>query len=308
MNEVKIFENEEFGNVRTLIEGEDKVLFCGTDVAQALGYSNTTDALKRHCRCIVKREVPHPQSPEKNLETNFIPESDVYRLIFGSKLEDAEKFQNWIFDDVIPTIRKTGGYVNNDELFIETYFSQVEESTKAMLRATLATVREVNEKNRQLEQTVGVQSQQIAELQPKATYYDVVLQCEDLISITAIAKDYGKSARWMNNYLHEKGVQYRQGDIWLLYQTYAERGYTSTKTFKYDDDGENHVKIHTYWTQKGRLFIYDLMKSDGHLPIIEQENRGGVCVMKNCIDFDVKSSNMGVLKDFTVKWKEYAKV
>lgn len=272
MNEVKIFENEEFGKVRTLIEGGDKVLFCGTDVAQALGYSNTTDALKRHCRCIVKREVPHPQSPEKNLETNFIPESDVYRLIFGSKLEDAEKFQNWIFDDVIPTIRKTGGYVNNDELFIETYFSQVEESTKAMLRATLATVREVNEKNRQLEQTVGVQSQQIAELQPKATYYDVVLQCEDLISITAIAKDYGKSARWMNNYLHEKGVQYRQGDIWLLYQTYAERGYTSTKTFKYEDGGENHVKVHTYWTQKGRLFIYELMKSDGHLPIIEQEN------------------------------------
>ena len=276
MNEVKIFENEEFGKVRTLIEGEDKVLFCGTDVAQALGYSNTTDALKRHCRCIVKREVPHPQSPEKNLETNFIPESDVYRLIFGSKLEDAEKFQNWIFDDVIPTIRKTGGYVNNDELFIETYFSQVEESTKAMLRATLATVREVNEKNRQLEQTVGVQSQQIAELQPKATYYDVVLQCEDLISITAIAKDYGKSARWMNNYLHEKGVQYRQGDIWLLYQTYAERGYTSTKTFKYEDGGENHVKVHTYWTQKGRLFIYEMMKSDGHLPIIEQEN-GGEC-------------------------------
>lgn len=274
MNEVKIFENEEFGKVRTLIEGEDKVLFCGTDVAQALGYSNTTDALKRHCRCIVKREVPHPQSPEKNLETNFIPESDVYRLIFGSKLEDAEKFQNWIFDDVIPTIRKTGGYVNNDELFIETYFSQVEESTKVMLRATLATVREVNEKNRQLEQTVGIQSQQIAELQPKATYYDVVLQCEDLISITAIAKDYGKSARWMNNYLHEKGVQYRQGDIWLLYQTYAERGYTSTKTFKYEDGGENHVKVHTYWTQKGRLFIYELMKSDGHLPIIEQENEG----------------------------------
>ena len=276
MNEVKIFENEEFGKVRTLIEGEDKVLFCGTDVAQALGYSNTTDALKRHCRCIVKREVPHPQSPEKNLETNFIPESDVYRLIFGSKLEDAEKFQNWIFDDVIPTIRKTGGYVNNDELFIETYFFQVEESTKAMLRATLATVREVNEKNRQLEQTVGIQSQQIAELQPKATYYDVVLQCEDLISITAIAKDYGKSARWMNNYLHEKGVQYRQGDIWLLYQTNAERGYTITKTFKYEDGGENHVKVHTYWTQKGRLFIYELMKSDGHLPIIEQEN-GGEC-------------------------------
>lgn len=274
MNEVKIFENEEFGSVRT-VEEDGKMLFCGSDVAKALGYTRPNDAVNDHCRidATSKRRTIIDRLGRKQ-EALFIPEGDVYRLIAHSKLPAADQFERWIFDDVIPTIRKTGGYVNNDELFIETYFSQVEESTKAMLRATLATVREVNEKNRQLEQTVGVQSQQIAELQPKATYYDVVLQCEDLISITAIAKDYGKSARWMNNYLHEKGVQYRQGDIWLLYQTYAERGYTSTKTFKYEDGGENHVKVHTYWTQKGRLFIYELMKSDGHLPIIEQENGG----------------------------------
>ena len=272
MNEVKIFENEKFGSVRT-VEEDGKMLFCGSDVAKALGYTRPNDAVNDHCRidATSKRRTIIDRLGRKQ-EALFIPEGDVYRLIAHSKLPAADQFERWIFDDVIPTIRKTGGYVNNDELFIETYFSQVEESTKAMLRATLATVREVNEKNRQLEQTVGVQSQQIAELQPKATYYDVVLQCEDLISITAIAKDYGKSARWMNNYLHEKGVQYRQGDIWLLYQTYAERGYTSTKTFKYEDGGENHVKVHTYWTQKGRLFIYELMKSDGHLPIIEQEN------------------------------------
>lgn len=276
MNEVKIFENEEFGSVRT-VEEDGKMLFCGSDVAKALGYTRPNDAVNDHCRidATSKRRTIIDRLGRKQ-EALFIPEGDVYRLIAHSKLPAADQFERWIFDDVIPTIRKTGGYVNNDELFIETYFSQVEESTKAMLRATLATVREVNEKNRQLEQTVGVQSQQIAELQPKATYYDVVLQCDDLISITAIAKDYGKSARWMNNYLHEKGVQYRQGDIWLLYQTYAERGYTSTKTFKYEDGGENHVKVHTYWTQKGRLFIYELMKSDGHLPIIEQEN-GGEC-------------------------------
>ena len=276
MNDVKIFESEEFGSVRT-VEEDGKMLFCGSDVAKALGYTRPNDAVNDHCRidATSKRRTIIDRLGRKQ-EALFIPEGDVYRLIAHSKLPAADQFERWIFDDVIPTIRKTGGYVNNDELFIETYFSQVEESTKAMLRATLATVREVNEKNRQLEQTVGIQSQQIAELQPKATYYDVVLQCEDLISITAIAKDYGKSARWMNNYLHEKGVQYRQGDIWLLYQTYAERGYTSTKTFKYEDGGENHVKIHTYWTQKGRLFIYEMMKSDGHLPIIEQEN-GGEC-------------------------------
>lgn len=87
-----------------------------------------------------------------------------------------------------------------------------------------------------------------------------------------IAKDYGKSAIWMNRYLHEKGVQFKQGDIWLLYQRYAREGYTSTKTHTYPDtNGETHTKVHTYWTQKGRLFIYELMKSDGYMPLIEME-------------------------------------
>lgn len=273
MNEVKIFENEKFGEIRTVvINGEP--WFVAADVCRALEISNSRDAVQRLDEDEKGVVLTDTRGGQQSMTA--INEPGLYVLVLGSRKPESKEFKRWITHDVIPTIRKTGGYVNNDELFIETYFSQVEESTKAMLRATLATVREVNEKNRQLEQTVGVQSQQIAELQPKATYYDVVLQCEDLISITAIAKDYGKSARWMNNYLHEKGVQYRQGDIWLLYQTYAERGYTSTKTFKYEDGGENHVKIHTYWTQKGRLFIYELMKSDGHLPIIEQEN-GGEC-------------------------------
>lgn len=273
MNEVKIFENEKFGEIRTVvINGEP--WFVAADVCRALEISNSRDAVQRLDED--EKGVVLTDTLGGQQSMTAINEPGLYVLVLGSRKPESKEFKRWITHDVIPTIRKTGGYVNNDELFIETYFSQVEESTKAILRATLATVREVNEKNRQLEQTVGIQSQQIAELQPKATYYDVVLQCEDLISITAIAKDYGKSARWMNNYLHEKGVQYRQGDIWLLYQTYAERGYTSTKTFKYEDGGENHVKVHTYWTQKGRLFIYELMKSDGHLPIIEQEN-GGEC-------------------------------
>ncbi|MDO4157094.1 MAG: phage antirepressor KilAC domain-containing protein [Oscillospiraceae bacterium] len=126
----------------------------------------------------------------------------------------------------------------------------------------------------QLETTVAVQEQQIAELQPKASYYDVVLNCKDLLSITSIAKDYGKSGTWLNNYLHEKGVQYKQGKIWLLYQKYAEKGYTSTKTQTFPgNDGQQHTNIHTYWTQKGRLFIYSLLKADGIFPLIEQEEK-----------------------------------
>lgn len=130
----------------------------------------------------------------------------------------------------------------------------------------------VKHQNQELIGTVAVQNQQITEMKPKVSYYDVVLNCKDLISTSAIAKDYGKSAIWMNRYLHDKGIQFKQGDIWLLYQKYAEKGYTSTKTHSYSGtDGKQHTKVHTYWTQKGRLFIYDLMKADGILPQIERE-------------------------------------
>jgi len=159
------------------------------------------------------------------------------------------------------------------------YFIQVEEawnSPEAVMARALQFANHqlalLKHQNMELTETVAVQNQQILEMQPKVSYYDVVLNCKDLISTSAIAKDYGKSAIWMNRYLHEKGVQFKQGDIWLLYQKYAQKGYTSTKTHSYSgSDGEPHTKVHTYWTQKGRLFIYELMKSDGMKPLIEQE-------------------------------------
>lgn len=130
----------------------------------------------------------------------------------------------------------------------------------------------LRQENLELSDRIAIQNQQILEMKPKASYYDIVLNCKDLLSMRAIAKDYGKSAQWMNNFLHELGVQFKQSDIWLLYQKYAEEGYTSTKTHNYlGTDGENHSKVHTYWTQKGRLFIYDLMKQNGIYPLIEQE-------------------------------------
>lgn len=117
-----------------------------------------------------------------------------------------------------------------------------------------------------------VKDQQILELQPKASYYDLILQCKDLLSMTVIAKDYGKSAEWMNKKLHELGVQFKQSGVWLLYQKYADKGYTQTKTKNYSKtDGTQGVKIHMYWTQKGRLFLYNLLKNNGIMPIVEME-------------------------------------
>lgn len=124
--------------------------------------------------------------------------------------------------------------------------------------------------NLQLENKV--KDQQIAELQPKASYYDVILQCKDLLSTTIIAKDYGMAAKGFNKLLHELGIQYTQSGVWLLYQKYADKGYTQTKTQNYNrPDGTQGAKPHTYWTQKGRLFLYEFLKAHGYLPIIEKE-------------------------------------
>lgn len=110
--------------------------------------------------------------------------------------------------------------------------------------------------------------QQNNELKPKASYYDMVLQNKSLLSVSKIAKDYGLSAIAMNKKLHELGVQYKQGDIWLLYAKYQNKGYTQTTTHVIDADNS---RVSTKWTQKGRLFIYDLLKNQGILPKIERE-------------------------------------
>ena len=109
MTDMMIFNNPGFGEVRT-IEEDGKVLFCGADVARALGYSNPHGAIASHCRYLVKREVPHPQAKDKEVEMNFIPESDLYRLVFRSKLPNAEAFSDWVAEEVLPSIRKTGSY------------------------------------------------------------------------------------------------------------------------------------------------------------------------------------------------------
>ena len=125
--------------------------------------------------------------------------------------------------------------------------------------------------NNQLQLESSVQKQQIAELQPKASYYDLVLQNKSLLSVSKIAKDFGRSAVWLNRYLHELGVQYKQGDIWLLYAKHQDKGYTQTHTHVIDSEKS---RVTTKWTQKGRLFIYDLLKNKGILPLIERQEVG----------------------------------
>ena len=186
----------------------------------------------------------------------YIPENIFYRLAMKAKNETAEKFQALVADEILPAIRKTGCYL----------------SVPKSLPEALRMAADLAEKNETLLLENAQSKQIICELQPKASYYDAILQNKSLMPISQIAKDYGMSAIRMNEILHELGIQFKQGDMWLLYQKHASQGYTQSKTHIIDAE---RSKLHTQWTQKGRLFIYDLLKNKkGILPLIEREKAG----------------------------------
>ena len=151
------------------------------------------------------------------------------------------------------------------------YFIQVEKDYNSPEKIMARALRIAEKELSTLKLENKVQAQQIAELQPKATYYDLILQCPSLLSVTEIAKDYGLSAKGLNKILHEQGVQFNQSGVWFLYSKYQDKGYTSTKTQNYNrPDGTQGSRVHTYWTQKGRIFLYGLLKEIGCLPLIER--------------------------------------
>ena len=257
MNDVTIFNNDEFGTVRTVVI-DDEPWFVGKDVAAALGYSDTFGALKKHVDADDKQNCQN-DSFESPRGMTVINESGVYSLAFSSKLPSAKKFKRWVTSEVLPTLRKTGSY-NMPKL------SDMEK----MAYGLIAAQKLLEEKDN----TIAQQEQVIGELRPKADYTDMILQHDGLVSISQIAKDYGMSGREMNSTLHNMRIIYKCGGQWLLYSNYQAKGYTHSETvpiqYKY---GRGDVKMNTKWTQKGRLFLYDALKNKGILPVIEREEK-----------------------------------
>lgn len=260
MNELQVF-NYEGSEVRTVqMDGEPWWVL--KDVCGVLDLTTPARVSER----LEDDEVSQTHIIDtigRRQDTTIINESGLYNVIIRSDKPEAKKFKRWVTHEVLPSIRKHGMYAVDDLI------ADPDLAIKA-----LTALKEEREKTKALRDTVAIQNQQILELTPKASYYDVVLNCKDTVAISVIAKDYGWSAKRLNHYLHDKGIQYKQGGkIWLLYQKYAERGYAQTKTQSYPgQNGEIHAKVHTYWTQQGRLFIYDLLKQDGILPLVERED------------------------------------
>ncbi len=265
MNNIELFKNENFGEIRTLLIN-DEVWFVGKDVAEALGYKEPNKAITKHIDEDDRIKYPITDNLGRAQETWLINESGLYSLILSSKLPQAKEFKRWVTNEILPSIRKHGGYLTPKKI------EEVLLNPDTLIH--LATIlKEEKEKNATLTLVNKQQEQIINELQPKATYYDLILQCPDLLSVTQIAKDYGKGGAWLNKKLNELGIQYKHRDTWLLYSKYADKGYTSSTTHDYPDSkGVIHSRLHTYWTQKGRLFIYEQLKRINILPLIEKEN------------------------------------
>lgn len=253
-----INEQEVLGKHFAVYGTVDEPLFVAKDVAEWIEYDVSS----------VNKMLDKIDEDEKlvgtlfrsgqNREAWFLTENGLYEVLMQSRKSLAKEFKKKV-KEILKSIRKHGLYAIDDLL-----------ENPDMAIAALQKLKEERQLRLKAQEEVAQKNQIIQELQPKATYYDLVLQNKSLVAISVIAKDYGMSAKKMNKILHELKIQFKQGETWLLYQKYAGKGYTQSKTHTIDAD---YSKMHTYWTQKGRLFLYDLLKNKkGILPLIEQKD------------------------------------
>ena len=252
--DIKVFSNEEFGNIRTL-EINGYTWFVGNDVARALGYENPKNAVQRHVDIEDKTYAPTKSCWLSELKgAALINESGLYSLILGSKMLNARKFKHWVTSEILPSVHRYGAYISESKMK-----EIIEDADKANM--LLRALNDANHKTAMLET-------RNAALEYKGEYYDKVLQSsESLTAMTLIAKDYGMSAVKMNILLNAFKVQYRsQNGVWVLYAKYQNLGYTKTKTYVIPDKSGDRTVVVMYWTEKGREFLYRLLKSHGIFP------------------------------------------
>ena len=242
MNQIKIFQNQEFGAIRTMSNEQGEALFCAKDVAEALGYRRSNDAVRVHVEPedAVKRSTP---TTSGNQLMTYINESGLYALILSSKLESARRFKHWVTSEVLPSIRKNGGYM----------IARPEESDEVILARALQI----------MQATLQRRDEQIAMLKPRAEYADHVLDSISCFTVTQIGKELGMTGHDLNVLLCSHKIQYQQSGQYLLYADYARQGLAKNRTHSHrGHDGT--LRTHTYlvWTERGRDFIHRLFNQN----------------------------------------------
>ncbi|MEG0772871.1 phage antirepressor KilAC domain-containing protein [Clostridium sp.] len=263
MSNIQIFKEGLFEVALKLDNGE--VLFDAERVARSLGFISTSAKHGRTYKNIRWSRVnEYLKFPKEVGRGDFITESAVYKLAFKASNEIAERFQHWLAVEVLPSIRKHGTYMTPEKL------EEVLLNPDTMIKI-LTELKKEREEKKVLQLENKKKDQLLGELKPKADYTDSILKNKGLVTITQIAKDYGISGTEMNETLHYFKVQYKQSGQWLLYSHHHGKGYTHSETIPITHkDGTKAVKMNTKWTQKGRLFIYEILKQEGILPLIER--------------------------------------
>lgn len=264
MNEVKIFNNPQFGDIRTAGTA-DNPLFCLADVCKALGLS--AKGVNQRLGDEVISNYPIIDKLGREQQALFVNEDGLYDVILDSRKTEAKMFRKWVTSEVLPSIRKTGGYIaTNADM------TDAEILAKAVLVAQ-TTIDKRNERIKHLEAENGEQKVLIAQMQKGNDYLNTILQSKGTLAITQIAADYGMSAIAFNKKLYEMHIQHKVNGQWILYSEFMGKGYVHSRTISfYHKDGRPDTRLCTEFTQRGRLFLYDALKEIGLLPVIERNS------------------------------------
>lgn len=259
-NEIQSF-NFDNQKVRTLIIN-DQPYFVGKDIATILNYANTQRSINQHVDEVDRRGY-QISTPSGTQTMTVINESGLYSLILSSKMPRAKEFKHWVTSEVLPSIRKHGAYLTDKTAYDITH------SKEALGKLLMQAGQRLIDKDREIEAL----SAELEVANKKANYVDVIIDSKDDITTTQVAQDYGMSAVSFNKLLKELGVQRKVNNQWILYAKYQGKGYIASRAIPITGhDGRVHTKINTTWTQKGRLFLYELLKANNILPLIERED------------------------------------
>lgn len=270
MKNVEIFNSPLFGELRTSRNEKDEPLFCLKDVCDSLGLQvgavvNRLQSCHISSIKVATEVISHGATTGKMQEQEmlFVTEPDLYRVIFQSRKSSARKFQDWVFEEVLPNLRKEGSYsISQSKHLLPSY--QIEdpiERAKRWIEEQQRT-RALEAQTEQQAQTIGIQQKELTVAAPKVKYYDDTLASTDCLTTTQVADDLGISAKALNQQLANAGVQYFQSGSWHLKGIFREWKLASTRTYNYiKGDGSTGTKINLVWNQRGKRFILALFNN-----------------------------------------------
>lgn len=279
MSEITIFKNEQFGEIRTAGTAENP-MFCLSDVCRVLDLTNASETKKKlNQGGLSLIEVGVQTSTKKDgtpsiqkMNMTFINETNLYKVIMRSDKPQAEPFQDWVCGEVLPSIRKNGGYINANGMSDDEIMAKALEIAHKTIERKALENKELKKENVRLESENVQLAIENQELRHDKNYLDLIMRSKALLTISQIAQDYGMSGKAMNKQLAIMGIQYSCNGQWILYARYKDCGYVSSRSIDITRaDGRPDVVLHTEWTQAGRKFLYEELKKQGIIPMLERD-------------------------------------